>query len=174
VTADAEDPRTAAVRVEALVAELSASGDARVRAAAEDLVRQLMRLYGAGLERMIEITCEHDEAGAPVWFDHLAEDPLVSSLLALHGLHPHSIEHRVGRALDRVRPIIDAAGAQLALIGVTDEAITLELSVAPGLTASAVNLRPLVERALAEAAPEIPRIAFKGIAAPLPLIQITR
>src|SRR5436190_21914996 len=109
--AEAEDPRTAAVRIESLVAELAASGDARVRAASEDLVRQLMQLYGAGLARVLDLAFEHDEAAAIALFERLAEDPLVASLLALHGLHPHPVEQRIARALDRVRPIVDAAGA---------------------------------------------------------------
>jgi Fe-S cluster biogenesis protein NfuA len=174
VSAETEDPRTAAIRVEALVAELCSSGDARIRAAAEDLVRQLMRLYGAGLERLLELAYEQDEAAAPALFDKLADDPLVSSLLTLHGLHPYAVDHRIARAIDRVRPIVDAAGGQLTIAGVTPDAITLQLSVAPGLASTAVNLRPLIERALAEAAPEIPRIEFQGMATPLPLIQITR
>jgi Fe-S cluster biogenesis protein NfuA len=174
VSAETEDPRTAAIRVEALIAELGASRDARVKAAADDLVRQLMRLYGAGLERLLDLVYEQDEAAAPALFDRLADDPLVSSLLTLHGLHPYAVDRRITRAIDRVRPIVDAAGGQLALTSVTREAITVRLSVAPGLSSTAVNLRPLIERALAEAAPEIPRIEVHGLAAPLPLIQITR
>jgi hypothetical protein len=174
VTGDTGDPRTAAVRVEALVAELAASGDARVKAAAEDLVRQLMRLYGAGLERMLELAFEQDEAASSAWFDRLADDPLVASLLALHDLHPHTVERRIARAIDRVRPIVDAAGGRLTLIDVGTQAIRLRLDTAPGVSVSAVNLRPLVERVLAEAAPEIPRVDFEGVAGPLPLIQITR
>ena len=174
MTDDTEDPRTAAVRVEALVAELGAHGDARVKAAAEDLVRQLMRLYGAGLERMLELAFEQDEAASSAWFDRLADDPLVSSLLALHNLHPHPIDHRIARAIDRVRPIVDAAGGRLTVLDVGAHAIRLRLDTAPGVPVPAANLRPLVERVLAEAAPEIPRIVFEGVAAPLPLIQIVR
>jgi Fe-S cluster biogenesis protein NfuA len=174
VTREPEDPRSTAARVEALVAELGASGDARIRAAAEDLVRQLMGLYGAGLERLLEIAFAHDEAAAPALFDRFAEDPLVSSLLALHGLHPYGVELRAGRAIERIRPVVDAAGGQLTLTGVTAESITVQLSLTPGISSTAVNLRPLVERALAEAVPEVSRIEVQGPAAPLTLIQISR
>jgi hypothetical protein len=174
VTADAEDPRAAAVRIESLVAELAASGDARVRAASEDLVRQLMQLYGAGLARVMELAFDQDEAAAAILFDRLADDPLVASLMALHGLHPQTVEERIARALDRVRPVVTAAGADLTILAVDDRSIRLRLDTQAGVSSPAANVRPIVERVLAEAAPEIERIHFEGSAQPLPLIQITR
>jgi hypothetical protein len=174
VTGDTADPRTVAVRIESLVAELGASGDARVRAASEDLVRQLMQLYGAGLARILDLAYEHDQASAPALFERLADDPLVASLLALHGLHPHGVERRLARAIDRIRPVVDAAGAQLSVIEVSEASIRLRLGILPGVTAAAVDVRPLVERVVAEAVPEVPRVEFEGTAPRHQLIQITR
>jgi hypothetical protein len=174
LTGDSEDPQAAAVRIESLLAELGASGDARVRAAAEDLVRQLMQLYGAGLARMMDLIFEQDEAAAAALFDRFADDPLVASLMALHGLHPQSVEARIARALDRVRPVVSAAGADLTVLAVSDDSIRLRLDTQPGVPSPAANVRPIVERVIAEAAPEIERIVFEGGAAPLPLLQITR
>src|SRR6185295_5661800 len=174
VTGDSEDPRAAAVRIESLLAELGASGDARVRAAAEDLVRQLMQLYGAGLARMMELVFEQDEAAAGALFDRFAEDPLVASLMALHGLHPQTVEARIARALDRVRPVVTAAGADLTVLAVGADSIRLRLDTQPGVSSPAANVRPIVEPVIAEAAPEIERIVFEGGAEPLPLLQITR
>jgi hypothetical protein len=174
VTGETEDPRAAAVRIESLLAELGASGDARVRAAAEDLVRQLMHLYGAGLARMMELLFDQDEAAAAALFDRFADDPLVASLMALHGLHPQTVEARIVRALDRVRPVVMAAGADLTVLAVADASIRLRLDAQPGVSSPAANVRPIVERVIAEAAPEIERIEFEGGAAPLPLLQITR
>lgn len=174
MTAGGDDPRATAARVEALVAELGTHGDARVRAASEDLVRHLMQLYGAGLARMLDLAFEQDEAAASAWAERLADDPLVASLLALHDLHPHDLDRRIARAIDRVQPIVAAAGAQLSVVAVSSKAITIKLGTLPGVTASAADVRPIVERVLAEAAPEISRVAFEGAAVVAPLIQITR
>jgi hypothetical protein len=173
MTSDRDDPRTAAVRIESLLAELGASGDARVRGAAEDLVRQLMQLYGAGLERLMEIAHEHDADAAAALFERLAGDPLVASLLALHGLHPHTLEQRLSRAIERVRPIVEAAGACLTIVAADEDAVRLHLGTAAGATAPGANVRPIVERAIAEAAPEVRRIEVDGDAPAAPLLQIT-
>ncbi len=174
MSGDSEDPRAAAARIESLLAELGASGDARVRAAAEDLVRQLMQLYGAGLARVMELVFEQDEAAAAGLFDRFGEDPLVASLRAVHGLHPQTVEVRIARALDRVRPVVTAAGADLTVLAVDGDSIRLRLDTQPDVSSPAANVRPIVERVIAEAAPEIERIVFEGGAAPLPLVQITR
>ena len=173
MTTGGEDPRSTAVRIESLIAELGTSPDARMRAASEDLVRQLMQLYGACLERVMDLTYEHDEAAAAAIFERWADDPLVASLLALHGLHPHPVEDRIARALDRVSPIVAAAGATLTLIAIDEDSIRLRIGTEQGVASAAANLRPLVERAIAEAAPEIRRLEFEGEPENRPLLQIT-
>jgi len=144
-----------------------------MRAASEDLVRQLMQLYGACLERVMDLTHEHNEAAAAEIFERWADDPLVASLLALHGLHPHPVEDRIARALHRVSPIVAAAGATLTLIAIDEHSIRLRLGTEQGVSSAAANVRPLVERAIAEAAPEIGRLEFEGESETRPLLQIT-
>src|SRR5688572_16324169 len=95
------DVRATGDRVEALLADLGALSDAVTRAKAEDLVRALVELYGAGLERVAEIVTE---AGAAEVLGRMVGDPLVSELLVLHDLHPLSTAERVRDALETVRP----------------------------------------------------------------------
>ena len=53
---------TAGERVEVLLAELGALSDEATRDKAEELVRVLVELYGAALERIMEVVAESGEA----------------------------------------------------------------------------------------------------------------
>jgi hypothetical protein len=93
VTASGEDAigdqaelRREGDRIAELIEDLATIGGEPVRQRAEELVRRLIHLYGAGLSGLMQIFgtdgfSEAVKAG-------LAADPLVSSLLLLHGLHP--------------------------------------------------------------------------------------
>ncbi|HVX94916.1 MAG TPA: hypothetical protein VHK47_08400 [Polyangia bacterium] len=73
-------------RIVQLIEDLGAMAGAPVRQRAEELAQRLVHLYGAGLERLMSIweaTGRSAEADA-----RLHADPLVSSLLVLHDLHP--------------------------------------------------------------------------------------
>jgi Fe-S cluster biogenesis protein NfuA/nitrite reductase/ring-hydroxylating ferredoxin subunit len=173
--------RAAADRIEALLQELGALGDPHARARAEELVRLLMNLYGAGLNRILEIV--HQEIGeiggaggagesgaaaaADRLFDRLADDGLVSGLLVLHGLHPLDLETRILRALDRVRPYLGSHGGDVTLLAVDEGVVRLRLEGScHGCPSSTVTMKLAIERAIEEAAPEISGIAVEGAAAP--------
>ena len=64
-----------------------------VAAAAEELVGLLVGLYGDGLGRIVAVLGEQGEAGEAM-LAKLADDPLVESLLLLHGLHPLDVDAR--------------------------------------------------------------------------------
>jgi len=73
-------------RIVQLIDDLGAMAGAPVRQRAEELAQRLVHLYGAGLERLMSIwkaTGRSAEAE-----ERLHADPLVSSLLVLHDLHP--------------------------------------------------------------------------------------
>ncbi|MDQ1727581.1 MAG: hypothetical protein QOK14_1626, partial [Frankiaceae bacterium] len=94
----------------------------------------------------------------------LAADPLVSSLLLVHGLHPYGVEDRVQHALDDVRPYLGSHGGDVRLLGVSDEGVVqLQLlGSCDGCASSAVTLELAVEDAIRAAAPEIIRIDVVG------------
>jgi Fe-S cluster biogenesis protein NfuA len=86
----------------------------------------------------------------------LATDHLVSALLVLHGLHPQGVAARVHEALDRVRPLLGAHGGGVTLLAVDGVVARVRLEGAcGGCASSGVTLRALVERAIAEGAPEV-------------------
>jgi hypothetical protein len=140
-----EDWRAAGDRIDALIAA-SASGGVAARERAEELVRLVVDLYGAGLERMLQVLYEQgqlpDEA-----LDALAGDDLVASLLLVHELHPYSIETRITNALQ---------GFDAELVRV-DEDGTVHLRQSGTKGCATADLREQVEAV----APEVTAIVFE-------------
>ena len=60
--------------------------------------------------------------------DKAIEDDLVASVLLLHGLHPDSIETRVLRALDNVRPYLRSHGGEVELVSVREGVVRIKLT----------------------------------------------
>ncbi len=147
--------RAAGERIEALI-DASASGGVVARERAEELVRLVADLYGAGLERVLDIMYDlghlgEDELAA------LAGDELVSSLLLVHGLHPFDVATRVENALESVRPYLGTHGGDVELLEISDEGVVRLrlLGSCDGCPSSSVTLSLAVEGAVEAAAPEI-------------------
>ena len=100
--------RIAGDRIQTLL-DASAAGGAVAQERAEQLVREITDLYGAGLERMMRLAVSAN----PELADTFAEDNLLASLLLVHNLHPHSVERRVSDALDSVRPYLGSHGGDV-------------------------------------------------------------
>lgn len=153
---------TISARIESLL-EASAAGGPAAQSRAEDLVGALSSLYGAGLERMLEVL---HEAGAltPSALDALADDELVSGLLLVHDLHPYDVTERVRRALDSVRPYLGSHGGDVELVGIDEEGVaTLRLlGSCDGCPSSSVTLELAVDGAVRAAAPELTRIEVQA------------
>jgi Fe-S cluster biogenesis protein NfuA/nitrite reductase/ring-hydroxylating ferredoxin subunit len=148
--------RTAGDRIQTLLDSCAASGAAAYDRA-QQLVREVVGLYGAGLERIIQL------AGDPGLAERLATDDLVASLLLVHGLHPHDVHRRVSDALDRVRPYLGSHGGDVDLIGVADGPDGPGVLLAfrgscKSCPSSAVTLELAVEDAVRAAAPEVSSI----------------
>ena len=116
-----EDLRSTGERIEALLDASAAHGQV-ARHRAEELVRLVTDLYGAGLERLLDIVYESGRLDAEV-LDALAADELVASLLLVHDLHPYDVRTRVQRALDGVRPYLGSHGGDVELLGVSDDGV---------------------------------------------------
>ena len=116
------DLRAVGDRIETLL-EASSSGGIVARERAEELVRLLSGLYGAGLLRMMEILDEQGALSDRV-LDALIDDDLVASLLLIHDLHPQDVTTRVERALDSVRPYLGSHGGDVQLVGISDDGVS--------------------------------------------------
>src|SRR5262249_8942658 len=143
------DLRQTEARIETLLATPPSSpGEASEQA--EELVRLLMELYGAGLARVAALVPREE-------LEKLAADDLVGSLLILHELHPRSTLERVTAALDQVRPYLGSHAGGVELLGLaTDGTVRLALrGTCDGCPSSEITVRHAIERAILDAAPEV-------------------
>ncbi len=173
--AQSYDVRATGDRVEAILADLAGSVDPGAARSAEELVRLLVELYGAGL-RDIMTTAAAEDPDLPV---RLAENPLVASLLLVHDLHPLDADTRIQRALDQVRPYLGSHAGGVRYHGIdTDGVVQLSLEGScHGCPSSTVTVRLAIERAVRDAAPEAAGVEVAGQVpepARSPLLQIGR
>jgi hypothetical protein len=85
-----EDLRREGDRIAHLIDDLAVVGGAPVRQRVEELVARLLHLYGSGLARLLVMLAAGSGDGGldEATRARLRADPLLSSLLVLHGLHP--------------------------------------------------------------------------------------
>jgi Fe-S cluster biogenesis protein NfuA len=148
--------REMGARVEDLLGEIRAA-DPGIARKAEEVVGLLVDLYGEALARIVDLT------GA----EQLADEPLVASLLVLHGLHPDAIETRIERALDRIRPGL--GGKKLDVVRLDDDGrLRLRLSSPlEGCPSTIGTVQQTIEDAVAEWAPEVTGVLIEGLFMPV-------
>ena len=81
-------------RIEVLLGELRSMASPEVGAKVEEVIGLLVELYGAGLERILEVVNEDAEAAAPL-LKRFTDDKFIESLLVLHGIHPIDVDTQV-------------------------------------------------------------------------------
>jgi Fe-S cluster biogenesis protein NfuA/nitrite reductase/ring-hydroxylating ferredoxin subunit len=168
--------KQAGARIEELLGILrDTSGEAG--AAAEELVRLLLGLYGDGLGRIMSAIAGQGPAGAALK-DELLADPVVEGLLLLHDLHPLDADTRIQRALDRVRPYLGSHAGGVEYLGV-DAGGVARLRLAGnchGCPSSTVTVQLAITGAVQDAAPEVTEVVVEGMTAPPgpALLQIGR
>ena len=143
-------------RVEDLLGEIRAS-DPAVAGLAEEVVGLLVDLYGEALARLVDLVDE-----SPL-IERVVDDPLLASLLLLHGLHPEPIEPRIERALDRIRPGL--GGKKLDVVELQDDG-TLRLHLSSpldGCPSTIGTVQRTIEDAVAEWAPEVAAVRIDGL-----------
>jgi hypothetical protein len=173
--ARAADAEHAGRRVEEILDRLAATGDREACAAAEDLVRSLMRFYGAGLARILDLLAGRPAArGDAAPLERLLGDEQVASLLTLHGLHPEDLPARIARALAAV------PGRPVELAGHDEPAGVVRVRPAAsggcGCPSTGEAGRKAAEAALACFAPEVRSVELESAGARAgggPLLQIS-
>lgn len=144
--------RLAGERIQNLLDCCAADGP-KARERAEDVVHEVVELYGNALTRVMQIV-----KNSPV-VDQLIVDDLIASLLLVHGVHPHDMTDRVKHALDTVRPYLGSHGGDVHLTDIIDGVVRLEFSGScQSCPSSAVTLELAVHDAIKAAAPEITTI----------------
>jgi Fe-S cluster biogenesis protein NfuA len=157
--------RRMADRVESLLSGFDAVSTPRqARELGEELARTIVTLYGTGLERVLSIV--HDVSGerSAEVFARLCDDPFVESLLCLHDLHPYSVEERVQRALDGVRPYLKSHEGDVTISSVEGGVVTLRLQgTCDGCPSSSATVKLAVERAILQRVPEITGVRAENV-----------
>jgi Fe-S cluster biogenesis protein NfuA len=153
-------------KIGALVHDLETIADPASRAAAKELVQLLMDLHGTGLERILEIVFQSGDSGSRT-VDELGQDPLVSSLLILYGLHPEELQTRVERKLEQITSKLHKMGAEAKLISVKGGEIRVRVRIeGHGCGSTTRSVRETVEEAMYEAAPDLASLIVEGLDEP--------
>ena len=150
-------------RIGGLVHELESITDPAARASARELMQLLLDLHAQGIDRMLDIVAQDQEHGQRI-IDNFGEDPLVSSLLILYGLHPLDLESRVGRAIEKIRSKVFKHGGEIQSFSVNDGAVRVHVQVSGhGCGSTAGTLRTLIGDAMYEAAPDMTGLVLEGL-----------
>jgi hypothetical protein len=154
-------------RIEELLDGIAETGGPQVAHAAEELVRVLMRFYGAGLEQVVSVV---RAGGGDAMVHRLSADPLVAGLLALHDLHPVPVAQRLDHALETARRRLGAHGSGITLGEVDDDGAIHVLLAGGGCGADTV--KDVVAGAITELVPEVTGVVFDAEPVGPPLLQI--
>jgi Fe-S cluster biogenesis protein NfuA len=161
--ADDKDFQVKVQRIGELVGELENIAEPEARAGAKALVQLILDLHATGLERALEIIAKNGDAGQRA-IDDLGEDPLVSSLLVLYGLHPLDLESRIEQAVEKVKPRVRKGGGELELVSSENGVVRLHLQVTGHACGSTGNtLKAMVEDALYAGAPDLAGLVIEGL-----------
>lgn len=128
--------------------------DPDARKVAEELQSAVEAVHKAGLVTIVRRMRE-DEAARQVLFG-LVDDPVVHTLLQLHGIvRPDPVTH-ANQVLEGVRPQLHSHGGDVSLVRIEEGTAFVRLEGAcNGCSMSSVTLRNLVEEALVQGVPAV-------------------
>jgi len=164
--------RESSARIDELLDDLEQSAVPAVLERVQELLSCVMTLYGAGLERTVDLVLE---TGQRDLARRLADDEIVGNLLVLHDLHPDDVLTRVNAALEGVRPYLGSHAGGVELLGVDEQGIVhLQLQgTCDGCPSSALTVASAIEDAILQAAPDVVAVQADGMVDPSPsLLQI--
>lgn len=153
-------------RIEQLAAKLEQTADPELHATAMELLQCVMELHGTGLDRLMQLLSESDQAGSLT--RQLLTDNLLSSLLLLHNLHPHDLPTRVHAALETIGPQLGSHSCIAEVVDIQNGVVSLRLlHHGGGCHSTAATMAAALEDAIAEAAPDAARITIETFEAPI-------
>lgn len=150
-------------RLGKLIAQFDNLPEGPEKVAGKELVRLLMDVHGAGLDRMMEIISEAEIAGQAI-IEKLGKDSIARSLLLLYSLHPDDLETRVRTALERMRPRLRKAACAAEFESVSDGVVRIHMTASGhSCGSSAKDLRKIVEEGVYEFAPDVISLEIQGL-----------
>jgi Fe-S cluster biogenesis protein NfuA len=116
------------------------------------VVAGVAEIYGQALIRTLELA-------DPAAVERMLDDELIAHLLALHGIHPESVEKRLTRVIDELRAAVSDQGGTVELDRL-DETVAV-VRVALGARASrSADVEHTVRRAVMTAVPELANVTI--------------
>jgi hypothetical protein len=150
-------------QIEDLIAALDCIPDPAAREPARALLEVVLDLHAVALARMTAAIAA--SAGGPALLQRLAEDEATRGILLLHGLHPETVEVRVGKALEELRPQFSGYGLGLMLVESNAKLARVRvrwISTSPA-PIDAAAFRDTLEAAIIEAAPDLEMLEIEGL-----------
>jgi hypothetical protein len=148
-------------RIEELVQNIESAADPAMQATAKELVRSVMDLHSAAIERILEIVTTTGEQGRGI-VKSLGTDELVGSLLVLYDLHPEDFATRVRRGIEKAQQILTRRAATVDVIAIGDDTVRLKIDANGHSCGSTIaELQAIVRGALLEVAPDSAEITIE-------------
>ena len=124
------------------------------------------------MSRVLELLSGHESRMS---LSKIAEDPLICGLLVLYGIHPVSLEERIQRSVEKLRPKLQKQGTNLELMSTVDDVVRIKIQSSPQDPHVSRVVQTTIQQAIREAAPEIAEIVIEGVPpsgfVPLNMIQ---
>jgi Fe-S cluster biogenesis protein NfuA/nitrite reductase/ring-hydroxylating ferredoxin subunit len=151
-------------RIQELIEQIDALPDSPARALFQQCLESVLKFYGYGLERILQIVSTAGPEGKKIYGD-LIHDGAVRGLLLIHDLYPVDIETRLREALDKVRPYLESHGGNVELIDLTNDVARLRLQGAcKSCASSTVTLELAIRHAIEDACPDLMGFEVEGVA----------
>jgi Fe-S cluster biogenesis protein NfuA len=116
------------------------------------VVAGVAEIYGQALIRTLELA-------DPAAVERMLGDELIAHLLALHGIHPESVETRLGRVLDELRAAVSDRGGTVELDRL-DETVAVVRVALGGRASRSADVEQTVRRAVMTAVPELANVTI--------------
>jgi Fe-S cluster biogenesis protein NfuA len=160
---DTSDERDLLARMQEVDAMIESIDNPDSQARLMEIVQTLLEFHNVGLRKILDFAVTTANPQKPL--APLCNDPIVSNLLLLHGLHPLDLESRVRGALEKVAPYLASHGGHVELVSIGDAGdVNLRLEGScRGCPSSRVTLQSTIEQELLTAAPEISAIHVEGL-----------
>jgi Fe-S cluster biogenesis protein NfuA len=115
-------------------------------------VAGVAEIYGQALVRTLELA-------DPAAVERMLGDELIAHLLALHGIHPESVETRLTRVIDALRAAVSDQGGMVELDRL-DETVAVVRVALGGRASRSADVEHTVRRAVMTAVPELANVTI--------------
>jgi Fe-S cluster biogenesis protein NfuA len=116
------------------------------------VVAGVAEIYGQALIRTLELA-------DPAAVERMLDDELIAHLLALHGIHPESVEKRLTRVIDELRAAVSDQGGTVELDRLDDTVAVVRVALGARASRSA-DVEHTVRRAVMTAVPELANVTI--------------